>query len=359
MSIYKSGLHNTSSLLLKKDLLTETVYGMSLSYNFRFMRVGANWSETLLSIPLQRNADDPESIHDFEGNKNRLLSINYNTVSGRIMIYGEMTVNNFRYPAFVNGVTLKPSDRLSVNVLWRKYSNGFTAFNGSGPGNSSSSANEEGIAGNFSFEAAKHLFISAGYDITHYPWLKYRCSFPSMSRKGGIVLRYLPTEKLNFEFTYDYRYSMINNQKASGIAGIEGSESRTFKWLFRYAPDENSAFTTRISYKAAYPSGSRGMLLLQDVYYRFGRVPVTLWFRYCLFSTESWDSRLYTYENDLLYSFSIPALSGEGSRSYIMVKWDIGHFGEMRIKYSLTGITEKSGIESFNDEVKLQFRIWF
>jgi hypothetical protein len=42
-----------------------------------------------------------------------------------------------------------------------------------------------------------------------------------------------------------------------------------------------------------------------------------------------------------------------------MVKWDIGHFGEMRIKYSLTGITEKSGIESFNDEVKLQFRIWF
>ena len=358
ISIYKSGLHNTSSLLLKKDLLTETVYGMSLSYNFRFMRVGANWSETWLSIPLQRNADDPESIHDFEGNKNRLLSINYNTVSGRIMIYGEMTVNNFRNLAFVNGATLRPSDRLSVNVLWRKYSYGYTSFNGRGPGSSSSSANEQGITGNFSFEAAKHLFISAGYDVTHYPWLKYRCSFPSMSRKGGIVLRYLPTEKLNFEFSYDYRYSMINNQKASGIAGIEGSESRTFKWLFRYTPDENSAFTTRISYKAAYPSGSRGMLLLQDVYYRFGRVPVTLWFRYCLFSTESWDSRLYTYENDLLYSFSIPALSGEGSRSYLMVKLDLGRIGEIRIKYSFTGITEKSGTEIFSDELKLQFRIW-
>jgi hypothetical protein len=358
-SIYKSGLHSTPSLLQKKDLLTETVYGMSFSYNFRFMRVGANWSETLLSIPLQRNENDPENIHDFEGNKNRLLSINYNTVTGRLMIYGEMTVNNFRNSALVNGATLRPSDRLSVNVLWRKYSNGFTAFNGKGPGNSSSSANEQGITGNFSFEAAKHLFISAGYDVTHYPWLKYRCSFPSISRKGSIVLRYLFSEKLNFELSYDYRYSMINNQKASGIAGIGASESRTFKWLFRYMSDENSAFTTRISYKAAYPSGSRGMLLLQDVYYRFGRVPVTLWFRYCLFSSESWDSRLYTYENDLLYSFSIPALSGEGSRSYIMAKLDLGRLCEVRIKYGLTEITEKSGTESCSNELKIQFRLWF
>jgi hypothetical protein len=359
MSIYKSGLHNTSSLLLRKDLLTETVYGMSLSCNFRFMRVGANWSETLLSIPLQKNADDPESFHDFEGSKNQLLSINYNTVSGRILIYGEMTVNNFRNSAFVNGATLKPSDRLSVNVLWREYSYGFTSFNGKGPGNSSSSSNERGITGNFCLEAAKHLFISAGYDVTHYPWLKYRCNFPSISRKGGIVIRYLPSEKLSCEFSYDYRYSMINNQKASGIAGIEGLESRTFKWLFRYTTDENSAFTTRINFKAVYPSGSRGMLLLQDVYYRFGRVPVTLWFRYCLFSTDSWDSRLYEYENDLLYSFSIPALSGDGSRSYLMVKLDLGRIGEIRIKYGLTEITEKSRIESFNDELKVQFRVWF
>jgi hypothetical protein len=358
-SIYKTGLHNTPSLLLKKDLLTETVYGMSLSYNFRFMRIGASWSETCLSIPLHINADDPESIYDFEGAGNRLLSINYNTLAGRILFYGEMSLNNFCNPTFVNGVTLRPSDRLTINVLWRKYSPGFTALNGKGPGNSSSSSGEEGITGNFSFEAAKHLFISAGCDVTHYPWLKYRCNFPSMSRKDGIVFRYLPSEKLSFEFSYNYRYSMINDQNTSGVAGIKRSESHTFKWLFRYSPEKNSSFAIRISYKTVYPGRSSGMLLLQDIYYRFDSFPVTLWFRYCLFSTGSWDSRLYTYENDILYSFSIPALSGEGSRSYLMVKWDIGHFAELRIKYGLTEITKKSRIESFNDELKLQFRIWF
>lgn len=358
-SIYKTGLHNTSSLLLKKDLLTETVYGMSLSYNFRFMRIGASWSETRLSIPLHINADDPESIYDFEGAGNRLFSINYNTLAGRILFYGEMSLNNFSNSALVNGAMLRPSDRLTINVLWRKYSPGFTALNGKGPGNSSLSSGEQGITGNFSFEAAKHLFISAGCDVTHYSWLKYRCSFPSMSRKDGIVLRYLASEKFSFEFSYDYRYSMINDQNTSGVAGIKRSESSTFKWLFRYSPEENSSFATRISYKTVYPVWSSGMLLLQDINYRFTRIPLTLWFRYCLFSTGSWDSRLYTYENDLLYSFSIPALSGEGSRSYIMVKWDIGHLAELRIKYGLTSIIQKHGIENFDDELKLQVRFWF
>jgi hypothetical protein len=363
-SIYKTGLHNTPSLLLKKDLLRETVYGISFSYNFKFIRVGVNWSETGFSIPLHRDEGDPESIYDFEGAKNRLLSVNYNTLAGRILIYGEVSVNNFSIPiaigtAIINGVTLRPSDRLTINVLWRKYSPGFTTLNGKGPGNSSSSANEEGITGNFSFEAAKHLFISAGCDVSHYPWLKYRCSFPSMSRKEEILIRYLPSEKITLQFSFDHRYSMINDQKNPGVAGIEESESRTFKWIFRYLPAENSAFTTRIDYKMAYPGRSRGMLLFEDINYRFKMIPIALWFRYCLFSTETWDSRLYTYENDLLYSFSIPALSGEGSRSYIMVKFDLGHFGEMRIKYGLTSIIEKSGTESFNDELKLQFRIWF
>ncbi len=373
-SLYKTGLHNTSSLLLKKDLLTETVYGISLSYNFKFMRIGANWSETWFSIPLHIAVDDPQNLYNFEGTGNRLLSINYNTLVGRILFYGEMSLNNFRLPiapdssrwlsgrygtAMVNGVTLRPSDRLTINVLLRNYSPGFTAFNGKGPGNSSSSSNEQGITGNFSFEAAKHLFISAGCDITHYPWLKYRSSFPSMSRKEGIVMRYLPTEKLSLELAYDHRYSMTDDKRSSGVAGIEGSESHTLKWSFRYSPDEKSTFTTRINYKTTFPARSRGMLLLQDINYKFGRIPLTVWFRYCLFNADSWDSRLYTYENDLLYSFSIPALSGEGCRSYLMAKFDIFHFGEMRIKYSFTGITELHGIESYSDELKLQIRIWF
>jgi hypothetical protein len=88
-------------------------------------------------------------------------------------------------------------------------------------------------------------------------------------------------------------------------------------------------------------------------------VPVTVWARFCPFYTDDWDSRIYVYENDLLYSFSIPALYGKGSRSYIMTKWKISDFAELRIKYGITSsVTTGRSLEN-TEEIKMQFRIWF
>jgi hypothetical protein len=84
-----------------------------------------------------------------------------------------------------------------------------------------------------------------------------------------------------------------------------------------------------------------------------------VWLRYCIFRTDNWDSRLYAYENDLLYSFSVPALSGEGSRSYIMIVWKTGKFIDLRIKYGLTELTRDCEAVSKSEELKIQLRMWF
>jgi hypothetical protein len=93
--------------------------------------------------------------------------------------------------------------------------------------------------------------------------------------------------------------------------------------------------------------------------YSFRQIPLSLWLRYCIFNTDDWYSRLYAYENDLLYSFSIPALSGRGIRSCFMVKWEIGKRADIRAKYSLTSLTSVDNFIDEKNEVKLQFRIWF
>jgi hypothetical protein len=114
----------------------------------------------------------------------------------------------------------------------------------------------------------------------------------------------------------------------------------------------------RFDHKIVNLSKSRGLLLCHDVTYSFVRMPITLWFRYCVYDTDEWASRIYTYENDMLYSFSIPALSGKGSRSYLMIKWDIADLAELRIKY---GITSVHSVNSWKDtdEIKMQFRVRF
>jgi hypothetical protein len=152
---------------------------------------------------------------------------------------------------------------------------------------------------------------------------------------------------------------MTDNAETTGIPDQEKLITRSFKVSARYSIYNNLTFGTQIDYKIANPSGSRGMLLFQEISYYFRKVPVTVWARFCPFYTDDWDSRIYVYENDLLYSFSIPALYGKGSRSYIMAKWKISDFAELRIKYGITSsVTTGRSLEN-TEEIKMQFRVWF
>jgi hypothetical protein len=135
--------------------------------------------------------------------------------------------------------------------------------------------------------------------------------------------------------------------------------TRNIRGSIRYTLNNNLILGTRLDYKIVDPTGSKGIMMLQDISYRFRKIPVTLWFRYCLFNTDNWDSRIYAYENDLLYSFSIPALSGEGSRSYIMVKWEIGDFADIRFKYSITSLVLDCNSNEDLHEIRFQVRILF
>ena len=358
-NFYKSGLHNNISLITKKDAAAEMFYGANLNLNFRSFTFGVNWSETRLSIPVRAVISNPSDLYDFKGSFNRILSVYYAGSVRKSLLSGEISIDYKGNSALIQSFAFRPSDRLTINCLYRNYRPGFMSLHGRGPGNNSSTGNEEGITGNFTFEAASHLFISAGYDICRYPWLKYRTSFPSLAKKSEIKLRYMPAQRINFEVLCNRKFSITDQQTDRGIAIRKETDAITLKTITRFILNDNTTLNTRIDYKFIRHSGSRGMIMAQDLAYRFARIPVTLWARYCIYNTDDWDSRIYLYENDLLYSFSIPAFSGKGTRSYIMAKWDIGDYAELRVKYGLTSRSGTNDIQSYTDELKVQFRIWF
>ena len=358
-SFYMAGLHNTYALLNKKDNISMGMYGFDISYTLKNVKAGIIISKNKISLPVYTVQDDPEKVFDFTGNENNLYSIYYNSLIKRILLFGEFTSDNLKKYAIIQGMSMRPSNRLTINVLLRNYSSGFTTFYGQGTGISSGTNNETGIQGSFSLEALKHLFINGGFDSHDFPWLKYRCSAPTSGLRKELKMRFLPSENLSVEASYHYQFSMVDNDKQQGVPGQDQIITRSIKVSARYTTNDNLTFASRADYKIVNESGSRGFILYQDINYAFRKIPLTIWARYCLFNTTDWSSRIYTYENDLLYSFSIPALSGEGSRSYIMTKWKIGDFGEIRIKYGVTSLLSVGNSVENTDEIKMQFRVWF
>jgi len=343
----------------KKNVVADQTYGINLTYNLSNVRIGFTWAEDKFSIPMIPEKDDPKEVFDFTGDNNSIYSIYYNSLIKKILLYGEISVNNSFRHAIVQGFSFRPSDRLGLNFLFRDYEAGYESFHGRGPGIRSETGNEKGILGNFSFEAAKHLFITGGVDIHSFPWLQYRCSAPARGIRKELVARFFPGDKLKIEAWYNYRLSMNDAANNKMIPEQNELVTRSIRGSVRYSANENLTLGTRLDYKITDPSTGTGILLLNEIIYSVRPLPVTLWIRYCIYNTDSWDSRIYTYENDLLYSFSIPALSGKGSRSYIMIKWEINDSAEIRLKYIASSLHESRYAIKTTDEIRFQLKVFF
>ena len=93
-------------------------------------------------------------------------------------------------------------------------------------------------------------------------------------------------------------------------------------------------------------------MVYQDVLWRPVRLPVDITFRYALFSTDSYDSRIYTYENDVLYAFSIPSYYGRGQRVYLMLKYEWKNYLDIWFRIGRTTYSDRQTIGSGADEIQ-------
>ena len=78
-----------------------------------------------------------------------------------------------------------------------------------------------------------------------------------------------------------------------------------------------------IDYYEQESAAQHGYMIYQDVMYKALGKPLSITFRYALFDTDGYDSRIYAYENEVLYSYSLPALSEKGSRTYLLLNYNI------------------------------------
>ena len=94
------------------------------------------------------------------------------------------------------------------------------------------------------------------------------------------------------------------------------------------------------------------MLLYQDIQIHPIELPFAAQLRIAYFNTDGYNSRIYAYENDLLYTFNIPAYYDKGIRYYINLKLKFSKNISLYLKYSQNILKDSETIGSGLNEIK-------
>ena len=96
---------------------------------------------------------------------------------------------------------------------------------------------------------------------------------------------------------------------------------------------------------------SRGFLAFFDVFYKPALKPLSANLRLQYFETDDFNSRIYAYENDVLYGFSIPPFSDKGYRYYLNMSYDMTKNLTFWVRWAQILYKNRSSIGSGLDEI--------
>ncbi|MCH2215369.1 MAG: helix-hairpin-helix domain-containing protein [Flavobacteriales bacterium] len=366
-SFQETGFHRTANEIEDKDAIFQEHFGGHVRFATTNMRLGVTAAHMRLNGAINRNTDFYSQFR-FNGSENTAIGANYFFRLSKFRIFGETARSENGGIATINGVNIEMNPRLLVNITQRHYDRNFQGVASVGFGEGTLIENESGIYFGVEFRPFKRWKLNAYIDQFRFPWLRFQTDAPSSGYDFFGQLEYQATSRTNIYFRYRDRLRQVNTrQDVEGVDFLVDNPRRNLRLNFSHSATRQIRLRSRIELtefgRGSEPI-SRGFMAYQDVIWSLKKVPIKIAARYALFDTDNFDSRIYAYENDVLYFFSIPAYSGRGTRAYILLKYDLGRNTDIWLRWAQTYFTDRqtvgSGLEEIDGntrtEVKIQLR---
>lgn len=349
-SILLGGLHRTESEIAKKNVLIEIVSGADVHVQKGMWKIGA--------VGIQRSLSDSLALRTdwyargkFSGNTQSATGLYAEGVWKNASIFGEASRSANNAYAYVAGITAALHPRVSATLLFRNFDQNFQSVysNVFAEGSSILPSNERGLYLGVQAHLSRKLSVTGYSDGVRYPWLRYQVTSPSSFSDHVVQLNYKLDKKHEFYARMRIRRTSIDHNILNRIDYPVDKLSEQIRLNFIFSPTESLKLHSRLELVKTNEEGlptENGYLVFQDVTWKKMGVPCTVTFRYALFQTDSWSTRLYAYENDVLYSYSIPAYYGKGARIYGIFKFDVRRNIDVWFRIAQWTFTDRDQISS-------------
>ena len=367
-SFYNAGYHRTVSEITKRGSIDYSSLGGVVSYKRNGLAVNANTVFHDFSHALQKS-NRPYDLYGIEGKQWLNYSVDYSWTYRNLHAFGEVALDKHHHKALLTGMIMSVDPSVDVSLVYRNIQAAYQTLWGNALTENTLPTNENGLYTGLTIRPGYGWRIDTYSDIYQFPWLKYRTNAPSKGKDFLLQVAYQPTKQVELNL----RYKTENKERNAAADSIAPfliaipKQGLRLNLVYKLRKDFTlKARTEMIWFDKSRMEREEGFLLyLQGEYMFNAKWKGNLRLQY--FETGGYDSRIYAYESDVLYGYSIPAFFDKGVRYYVNLNSKVTQRLSVWAKWSQTLFKNKdvigSGLDAINgsarSEYKLQVRYQF
>lgn len=354
-SFQTSGLHTTLNEVADKNAIRENVVGGNVSYSKRTYEIGATFYHVNYNGMLNKNLQ-PYNQFDFNGRSNAVGGIHYAALVKNFHFFGETSMSQNKALGTINGVMVGLDPKLGFVLLHRYYQKDFQNLYANAMAEGSRPVNENGLYYGIEFKPGARWLLNAYADMFKSEWLRFGVDAPSKGNEYLAQLTWRPNKQTEIYVRFRQRNKEFNTKTTdSPIDYLVNVSQNNYRFNLSHKINKNLSIHTRyeqvVIHREDAPANI-GFLAFQDITYKPPMSAFSFNMRYAIFNTDNYDSRIYAYENDILYYYSIPAHYYKGSRMYFNVRYQYKKWLDIWFKIGQWMYDNRPTVGSGNDEIK-------
>jgi hypothetical protein len=374
-SLLTSGLHRTMSEIANRNAAAMVVTGGNIKWQKEIAHIGLNAVQYRYSLPLLKR-DVPYNLYSIKERTWAGYSLDYSFTYHNYHVFGECSMDKNFNPAMVSGVMASLDPSIDIAILFRSINRAYQSIYGNAFTESTLPSNESGIYAGVSFRPSQEWKIDVYADQFSFPWLRYRADAPGSGAQYLVQVIWQPDKRIEVYTRFRLKQKAVN--ETLPLMPSQYPQDKLLKnWRTNISFQVNRSLLlrNRIEFcwfgepEVTHPQ--TGFLLYTDLLYKpFGK-SYSLSARFQVFETGGYETRLYAYENDVLFANSTPAYFDKGAKVYINIKTKIEIKRPVKFSVSIglkaatTLYTDNLSVGSGQDEIagkrksEIKFQMFF
>lgn len=367
-TIKVDGYHRTLTELEAKHAIKNTKIGGRFKYDSHFIKLSVNLLNERFSA-IQKQEYKPYRLHNFSGSSLFNGSLDFDLVYKNLNLFGEFALSQNLKSAQFYGLFLSLDKAIDLVFVYRNYHPQYWNLNANAFGEGTTGQNEIGQYIGIKLNLNSNFSFFFYFDLWRHPWLRFNKDAPPRGHESLYKFEYIKKRKFRFYIQISHERKEENSRLEHPISVLDLNNKLKIRVHFNHKLNKHLEMRNRVEWNKTIKSQdpSLGFIIYQDLIIKPIGSKFSLTSRFAYFQTHNFDSRIYSYENDIIGEFFIPFYYNTGSRFYLNFRYKIFKYLSLEGRFAQTHYQNLdeigSGLEridgSKKSEVKFQIQMTF